>query len=301
MPSLSRRYSHTPLRRQLSDLGARRVISYATLFHKFPSAFLPYFAVDHPFRIADEAHAVLSAADVWADEESRQLYRAVLSWFVTLDSESVPRPLPTSETYFPGVLRLRSDEVFVDCGAFDGDSVLNYADASQGRYRCIIAAEPDPLSFQKLTARVGRFERIVLINAAVGAERGSMSFVATGTPASHGASAGAEGLSIQGKAVDVDVVRLDDLNPRPTYVKMDIEGFEREALAGARDLLSAGCAAFAITLYHRMSDLWQIPLSIHAIAPGLRLFLRHYAEDWAEMICYAIPADRVNGSETTLL
>jgi hypothetical protein len=74
---------------------------------------------------------------------------------------------------------------------------------------------------------------------------------------------------------------------------MDIEGFEREALDGARRLLSQEKTAFALTLYHRMSDLWQIPLYIRAYAPNLRLFLRHYAEDWAETVCYAIPSNRI--------
>jgi hypothetical protein len=64
-------------------------------------------------------------------------------------------------------------------------------------------------------------------------------------------------------------------------------------LAGARGLLATGETAFAVTLYHRLSDLWTIPLYIHAAAPDLKLFMRHYAEDWAETIFYAVPVDRV--------
>jgi FkbM family methyltransferase len=289
-------FTHTPLRKQLTDLGAARVISYATLFHKFPGVFLPYFAVDTPAIIANQAQAVMDAATIWADDESRALYTAILNWFVTLDSESVPAQSPPQTSYLPDLLKLREDEVFVDCGAFDGDTVRHYAKASQGRYREIVALEPDPKTFPKLSACAAKIDRVTALNAAAGAEAGSMLFVAGGSEASHAASAGAAGFTAPGEIIEVDVIRIDDLSPFPTYVKMDLEGFEQQALTGARGILGAGGTAFGVTLYHRMSDLWTIPLYIHNVAPDLKLFLRHYAEDWGETIVYAVPADRVNVS-----
>ena len=286
-------FTHTPLRRQLSALGASRVVSYAPLFHKHADAFLPYFAVDDPAAIARDAAEVERAGDIWGDQESAELYAAILDWFVTLNSDAVPRPLPAAETYFPEVLQLRPDEVFVDCGAFDGDTVLSYLAACGGQYGTIVALEPDPQTFAKLSARLASIARAVPKNAAAGARQGRLPFVAGAGLASHAATAGAQGMAANGSLVDVEVLALDRLAPRPTYVKMDIEGFELEALAGAHTLLAGEETAFAVTLYHRMSDLWTIPLYIHDRAPGLKLFLRHYAEDWAETICYAIPPDRV--------
>src|SRR6185503_10738017 len=57
-------FTHTPLRQQLLQLGARRVVSYAMLFHRYPDVFLPYFALDNPSVIAREGDAVQSAAHV---------------------------------------------------------------------------------------------------------------------------------------------------------------------------------------------------------------------------------------------
>ncbi len=106
------------------------------------------------------------------------------------------------------------------------------------------------------------------MNAGAGASAGSIPFVASGGLSSHAVSAGAQGIAAGGPSIDVEVVMLDALAPQATYVKMDIEGFEREALEGARGLLAAGQTAFAVTLYHRMSDLWQLPLFIHAVCSG---------------------------------
>jgi FkbM family methyltransferase len=291
-------FTHTPLRRQLEQLGALRVVSYALLFHRESAIFIPYFAIDDPRNMAADAQAVADASTIWADEESAQLYASIIEWFVTLNSDAVPRPSAPANTYFPDFVQLQEDEVFVDCGGFDGDTVLTYWAKCGGRYKKIIAIEPDPTNSAKLLSRVAGLERTSVITGAVSDRSGTLSFEAVGGLASHASSAGAAGLSLAGTHLEVAAVALDELLPRPTFVKMDIEGFELDALAGARELLSGDHTAFAVTLYHRMSDLWRIPLYIHSIAPELRLFLRHYAEDWAETVCYAVPADRVRKSDT---
>ncbi len=137
------------------------------------------------------------------------------------------------------------------------------------------------------------------IRSAVGANVGSVAFCSAGEMGSHTVATGASGVPVSGEILAVPVMRLDDLSPAPTFVKMDIEGAEMEALEGGRQLLLHGETAWAVALYHRQEDFWRIPLFIHECNPELRLYLRHYAEDWAETVCYAIPADRVRASGIT--
>jgi FkbM family methyltransferase len=283
-------FTHTPLRRQLAKLGARRVLSYAQLFRTFPEVFLPFFAIDDPAKLDRNKDHVLAGQDVWADAQSREVYRAMIEWHRSLDSDFVPRPLPITDLYFPEVIELRSDEVFADCGAFDGDSIRQYARASERRYRRIVELEPDQETFVRLRSAVQNVPNVIVLNAAAGSANGDVAFLAAGGLASHVVSSGASGLAVRGKASVVRTVRLDELQPPPTF--------------GHRRLRDGSVARLRRSDHERRHGVRDCGVPSHGRALGntpvfqvcpseLRLFLRHYAEDWSEMVCYAIPKHRL--------
>ncbi len=78
----------------------------------------------------------------------------------------------------------------------------------------------------------------------------------------------------------------------PTFVKMDIEGAELDALQGARETITRHAPVLAICLYHRPDHLWEVPLYLKGLRPDYRLYLRRYGEDCWEQVLYAVPADR---------
>jgi hypothetical protein len=120
---------------------------------------------------------------------------------------------------------------------------------------------------------------------AAAAERGQVSFNQTSTAISEGGD------------VLIDAVPLDELAREialpPTFIKMDIEGAEGEALEGSRDLISKHHPILSICLYHRQNDLWRIPLRIHSMYPGYRHFLRAHEGDGWQTVGYAIPPGRL--------
>ena len=152
--------------------------------------------------------------------------------------------------------------------------------------------EPDPGTFTGLSSASPTC-RTRAVHAAVGARRGDLEFIAGGAASSHVVSAGADGLPEGGPLVRVQVESLDDLTP-DANVRQD--GHRRFRAAGAawrtwvagarRDCIRRN----ALPSHERPVG---VPLLIHERAPHLRLFLRHYGEDWAETVCYAIPPDRV--------
>jgi FkbM family methyltransferase len=76
-----------------------------------------------------------------------------------------------------------------------------------------------------------------------------------------------------------------------SYIKMDIEGSEAEALEGACNTIAAFRPKLAVCLYHKPSDLWTIPAELKRRYPFYKLYLQHYSLHLEETVLYAI-ADR---------
>jgi hypothetical protein len=121
-------------------------------------------------------------------------------------------------------------------------------------------------------------------NFALSDHDGRVRFNSTGDTASH----------IDDKSdTMVPCIKLDTLKLSPTYIKMDIEGAEPEALWGARETLRRYKPVLAVCAYHADPHLWEIPLLLHLLVPTHDLRLRRYAEGPWELVWYAVPPERV--------
>ena len=277
---------------QLRKLGCDRVVSPAAFCRHFGPPLLPYASFDLPTAIDRDRKEVTRCATLWADEKSRNEYQKLLNWFMATDGSSLTEHDPASELYFPpGLWSANEQEHLVDCGAFDGDSLLFLINKVQAKFSGATAFEPDPKNFKALRDNIAAQppairQKIKLINAAVGAKRGVVHFSVSGTAGSAVKDDG---------ALSMDCLALDDEFRNVhliSYIKMDLEGYELEALAGASKLMASHPPILAVTTYHKVEHLWQIPLLIHQHQPGYRLYLRHYAEDCWETVCYAVPPSR---------
>ena len=97
--------------------------------------------------------------------------------------------------------------------------------------------------------------------------------------------------------IEVDCIPLDEAfqkyNFSPTYLKMDVEGAELEALKGAEKTIRQRLPVLAVCVYHRYDDLWRIPSYLHSLSDKYSLFLRpHEFENW-QLVCYAVPKKRL--------
>jgi len=284
-------YNGSAVRRQLAALGCKRVAPLPALSWKYPLNFTAAAGIDLPHRLRDAAAEIRLCDSILYDEVSRRELREQLIWRYWLDYDVLSPPSNEKDTYFPlDLLTPLKDEVFVDCGAFDGGSLNSFASHWNDRFQHVFAFEADPASRAVLANNIkemGFEDRATIMPYAVCNLNGPVSFACSGTVTSH--------VSTSGFGSTVEAKRLDDLEwpLPPTYIKMDIESAEPEALLGAQQLLRRYQPILAICTYHRSEHLWQIPNLIHSISPEYHIFLRRYAEECWEGVCYAIPSHRL--------
>jgi FkbM family methyltransferase len=274
----------------LRTLGCTHVVTFGQLFWKYPKIYLPHYSAAPAHQVQNAAAAVLEAADLWADEASRREYLSQLRWRLHFDFDGLADPVRHPIYFPPDLCPLTPDEVFVDCGAYDGDTIRGFLDQAKDGFRKIIAFEPDPASFRELSALVSTLpckNAIEIHEAATGAEKGVVRFSGDGTSAA----------SVGSGPLEVSCVTLDEAlaGQIPTYIKMDIEGAEIDAIRGAARVIRDHAPVLAICSYHKQDHLWAIPRLIHSIRPDYRFYLRpHLIEVW-DLVCYAVPANRPGG------
>ena len=283
-------------RDELHERGWRWVESFIPLYWGYGADALPYITIDLPTKVLAAKEQVMAGAELWADEESLRDYVALVHWRLSGDFATLP-PVQPNQYFAEGVVRVGSEEVFVDCGAFTGDTMLDVA-TRVDRWRAYHAFEPDPTSFAALRAAVATLPselagRVHLHRAATADRQYLAHFQASGL--------GSASLSAAG-TYEVECVAIDEIvtGPPPTFVKMDIEGAESAALNGCRRSIREAGPLLAIAAYHKQADLWELTLQVHEMKSAYQLFLRPHVAEGFDTVLYAVPPDRNVGGPARL-
>ncbi len=269
----------------LQALGIRDIAPFAVLQVLAPDRFPPHMFYD---RLLDDTFAhrdrYLCLEDELADDFSRQVLDAVLGFRQTLDARLL-EPVVEHDLYGPaGLIRYGEDEAYVDGGSYDGDSIRLFIGRVGGRFERVYAFEPAPRTFAALRQNFIDEPRVRPINAGLYSRTGSLRFHDDG---SRGAIFADDG------EIDMAVTTVDDVvgEGRVTFIKMNIEGAEIDALNGARRTIGRCLPKLAISAYHRPNDLWRIALLIREISSSYDLFLRQHDGGVIETVLYALPRE----------
>ncbi len=216
----------------------------------------------------------------YTDAKSKEIVQSRLNFYNTGDLSYLENaPISKNEYFDSEYYSIGNNEIYVDVGSFNGDSVLGFARYTKNCFKKIYCFEPDPDNFAKLKKNVSQLENVELCPFAVGSENGEILF--------SGGVGEASGINEHGN-IRVLVKKLDDLITEPvTFIKMDIEGFELAALKGATALIKKNRPKLAICVYHRVEDMLTIPQYIKSIVPEYHFKLRQHAPSLVETVLFA--------------
>lgn len=215
----------------------------------------------------------------------KSIYQQLLSEQISVDyiiNAGECMNLLFDQQYFDLPYISRSDdEIFLDIGCFDGLTVRNFVKWSESTYKEIIAFEPDKCCYEKCKEELKDIRNLTLINKGVWNKEEVLRFDATGVSDSK--------ISEDG-TTKIDTCRLDDIvrDKQVTFIKMDIEGAEKEALMGAEHIIREQKPKLAISIYHKREDIWELPKLIMEWNPEYKFYLRHYSLRFAETVLYAV-------------
>jgi FkbM family methyltransferase len=219
------------------------------------------------------------------------LSRGILIEFINAKISGIPDKLAAlntkgEEMYFPSFLPLTENEIFVDCGAYDGYTIHSLLKHTNGKFSKIYAFDPDKSNIEKLKRNVSNYNNIEVIEKGCSSQKGVLYFKEDKSLFSC--------VSNEGN-VKIEVDTIDNIvreREGVSYIKMDIEGSELEALKGAKNTIISNKPKLTICCYHKSADLYTIPQYIKSLNSNYKLYFRHYTCFSYDLILYAIPENK---------
>lgn len=250
-----------------------------------------YITADAYF-FANHVDELMECYESFDDEESANLYADLIRY--RIDRHRPRLPFPYGDAYFakPDFVDFVGDEVFVDMGAFVGDTLEKYIYLHQGYFGKIYAFEPDEKNFIAMKKRVERLkaewgfaeEKIELIEAGVGKKSSIQYVIQAGL-----GSCLTEDINENIAENAVKVVALDDFfaDKKVGFLKADIESFEYDMLLGAEQVIRRDHPKIAICIYHNASDMYRIMLWIKHLNQNYHFSLGHHTVFQTDTVLYA--------------
>jgi FkbM family methyltransferase len=181
------------------------------------------------------------------------------------------------------IISFQESEVFVDAGSFDFGNSMQLLKKAGSKVEKIYAFEPDSENFRKIETIVKTMglENVTLVNAGLWSEKTTLNFKA---------NMGAGCMFDENGDAGVATESLDGMNipEKITFIKMDIEGAELEALKGAQNIIRKDKPKLAICVYHKPEDIINIPVYVKKLVPDYKLYMRHYSDADLETVLYAV-------------
>ncbi len=222
------------------------------------------------------------------DYRSKKILVAVLYYWLQLDHKRVTQLQDQNYAqYFDlDLVKCDKNEVFVDIGGYIGDTLISYVNAyGRDMYEKLYTYEIVPINLEYIQKNMDKFhvDRVEIKAKGVSDKKGLL-FLSKDEVSSTSQ------LQTEGE-IKVPTVTIDqDIKGRVSFIKMDIEGAEKNALLGCKDKIAKYHPKLALSVYHNNNHLFELAQIIESIDPTYKFYLRYYGGKLlpTEYILYAI-------------
>lgn len=227
------------------------------------------------------------------DAKSKETYKNIMKCMATGENKYCQEVMEKDAFYSLPMFTNNGNDIFVDAGAFVGDTVEQFIWNNIGQFKKIYAFEPGERQFKAMKFRVERLiqewglenKKIECINAGLGESNNKVPY-----HINEDVPCGNNFLQESSNEFDkiVDIYSLDEYldKKQVTFIKADIEGYELEMLKGSEYIIKQYKPKLAISIYHKPDDILEIITYLKKIVPEYKIAIRHHAPILVDTVLY---------------
>lgn len=238
-------------------------------------------------------YPVITPEELFEKYRDNQIVITPLRYRMEIKSYLIERNIPEeqihfihhgdAEQYFDEVIKFENNEIFLDVGVLNGNTSVQFARRCPN-YKHIYMFEPDKKSIIRTIGNMkqNNIENFTLFEKGAWNNKETLYF-------SNDENFGANRVLEEGE-ITIEADSIDNMmgGTAVTFIKMDIEGAELNALIGAENTIKKYKPKLAISIYHKDEDIINIPLYIKSLVPEYTFYIRHYSDSIIETILYAV-------------
>lgn len=225
---------------------------------------------------------------ILGDFRSKRILVNILYYWLMSDPEKMEQIHDrTFAQYFDlDIIKCGKDEVFVDIGGYTGDTLISYTKTFGDKcYKKLYCYEivPSNIKYIEENIKLYQLDNVIVRKKGASNRNGIMYLSADGLSS-------VSQLSENG-SITVPIVKIDDdIEENVTFIKMDIEGGEEDALLGCLEKIKKNHPKLALSVYHNHKDIWRLARIVHEADPSYNFYLRYYGSAIlpAEYILYGV-------------
>ena len=233
---------------------------------------IPQTFMDYSF-VSENKEDFEKAYNFFEDELSKRTFIGEINTKLSGDLSHIFNNTKIDHLYFTKKnFTKKKNEILLDVGGFTGDTVKDFHYITNGNYSHIISLEPFPKIFHELKKTINTLQindRCTPVQIGAWNKKDILSFNNTEMDIDSK-------IELHGNSkINVNTIDsiLSDINLSITYMKLDINGAEYNALKGASETISKKRPFIAVKM-HVKEDFFRLPILLKKIAPKIKLKLR---------------------------